>query len=100
MIIRKIRKIYEATGGGVILSSNTFNLKEYSQRSRFTDTSVIEGPDIKSLNPTKLQMIKFKLEQKYPKINWTVETVMEWINDNLLHKIPPFDKPKDLFHGD
>lgn len=79
---------------------NIFNLKKYSQRSRFTDLSTIEGPDMKELTPTKLQMIKYKLEEKYPKINWTIEKVMEWVNNNLLHKITPLDRPKDLYHGD
>lgn len=70
-----------------------------AERSRMIDDSgaIIEGPDMDKLNPTKVEMIKDKLQRRYPKVNWTLEKVMKWINKNFIGKPQP-SGPKDLLH--
>lgn len=87
----------------VEVEAKRFNLKQYkeAQKSRMVDDqSVIEGPNLKSITPTQLQMIKYNLEKKYPKLNWTIEKVVQWIKDNFVNEARPFDKPQDLYHGE
>lgn len=80
-----------------------FNLQEYklAERSRYVDPdtgTTMEGPDMQSLNITNLEMMKEKLERKYPQIVWTVEKVKDWINKNFTNKLKPITGPKDLEH--
>ena len=57
---------------------------------------IIKGPDIDVFDPTVLEEFKLKLETKYPRVNWTLEKVQNWINDTFIGKMKPWDKPKDL----
>ena len=59
----------------------------------------ITGPDMSTLTPSKMEEIKRWLEEKHPKVNWTLEAVAKWVNDNFTGKKSPFEGPKDLLHN-
>lgn len=89
-------------------NKKAFNLKECklsaknSPRSRARDDlgNIIEGPNMEKLNSSYFQKIKDRLEIKYPNIVWTLERVQEWVEENILDKSEPFEKPLDLYHGE
>lgn len=87
----------------LVEAKKNFNLNQYrmAQRAKYVDEgSIIEGPDMSSISPSQLQMLKYTLEKKYPKINWTLNKIMEWARDNMTNTPAPFDKPKDIYHGE
>ena len=86
------------------IEASNFNLQKYKTgaRSRMRDDAgnIIEGPDMNKITPSYIKMIKMYLEEKHPDIAWTLEEVVKWINDNFIGDPAPFDKPKDLYHGE
>jgi len=78
------------------------NWYKKAQRSRMVEPDtgqIIEGPDMSAITPTRMEEIKYQLETKYPTTNWTLEKVMEWINDNFIGKPKPFTGPKNKIHN-
>ena len=71
----------------------------YKTASSFLEEEGITGPDMEALTPTKLEMMKEKLEQKFPNTVWTIKEVYEWIRSNFTTQLKPFEGPKDLYHG-
>ena len=60
---------------------------------------IIRGPDMDVFDPTALEEFKLKLEKKYPRVNWTIDAVRDWINRNFIGKPKSFDRPKDLLQN-
>jgi len=70
--------------------------------SKFTDPDTgqtMEGIDMSLFDETTLQKIKRHLEEKHPRINWTMEKVYEWVNKNFIGKPKPFKGPKNKVHN-
>jgi len=77
------------------------NWYKKASRSKFTDPDTghtIEGPEMDKLIPTELETIKMQLEEEFPRVNWTIEKVKEWINKTFIGKPKPFTGPKNKVH--
>jgi len=79
-----------------------FNLMEYrtAEINRYKDDTgaVIEGPDMQSLNFSQIELLKEKLEKRYPRMTWTGKAIVEWFNKNIRGKYGDFTGPKDIEH--
>jgi len=52
-----------------------------------------------NLIPSDMELLKEKLQKKFPKVNWTIEMVKEWAHEHFgIGKAKPFTGPKDLEH--
>ena len=74
-------------------------LRDRPKRSRFEDVDtghIIEGPNMSRLKDTRIEKMKRWLEEKHPNVNWTMEAVAEWINDNFIGNPNLLEKPQDL----
>ena len=73
--------------------------KKAQIRHELPEGSVVEGPDMASLTPSKVQEIKRWLEEAHPEVNWTLEAVIEWVSDNFGGEPKAPAKPKDSLHS-
>ena len=78
--------------------------KKAQKRSRWTEPDtgqVIENIDMSVFDKTMFERAKEWLEKKYPTINWTVDKVYEWVNENFIGKPKPISEqgPKDRLHN-
>lgn len=73
--------------------------KKAQKTYEMPEGTIIEGPHPSTFTTSKIEEIKGWLEQTYPKVSWTLDKVMEWINENFIGKPNPFEKPKDLLRN-
>lgn len=81
--------------------NNWYKKAQLSERSKMVDPDtgqIIFGPE--PYNPTYLQKIKNTLERKYPKMNWTVDMIMDFLNKYFLDNPHSTTETaiKDLLH--